>query len=317
MNVARAVTPSAATAGIERDPDLIARYLEDAAHYPGGHAIAITRPHDVAEAAAAVRQASRLLPVGAQSSLTGGATPFGDLVLSTERLSGITAHRIACASAPASRCRTSGRARGRSRVASAGADVSRRLCRRRGGDVRRRRRHLQVRPDTGVGGGAHHRAAGGDVLDVSRGDVLASDDGDFVVQTSAGERTIHVPDLRMPDVPKRSAGYHSAPDMDLVDLFIGSEGTLGVIVEAELQDSAAAGRHVLRSCPAASEAAAIALTASFAPRRSRPGAPAIRAASICRAIEHIDRAIDRRHPRGRRRSQARYHAAVDGCRWRC
>ena len=89
MNVVRAVTPSAATADIERDPDLVARYLEDAAHYPGGHAVAIVRPHDAAQAAAAVRQASRLLPVGAQSSLTGGATPAGDLVLSTERRTGV------------------------------------------------------------------------------------------------------------------------------------------------------------------------------------------------------------------------------------
>jgi D-lactate dehydrogenase (cytochrome) len=38
----------------------------------------------------------------------------------------------------------------------------------------------------------------------------------------------------MPDVPKRSAGYFAAPGMDLIDLFIGSEGTLGVIVEATL-----------------------------------------------------------------------------------
>jgi D-lactate dehydrogenase (cytochrome) len=36
----------------------------------------------------------------------------------------------------------------------------------------------------------------------------------------------------MPDVPKRSAGYFVAPGMDLIDLFIGSEGTLGVIAEA-------------------------------------------------------------------------------------
>jgi D-lactate dehydrogenase (cytochrome) len=39
----------------------------------------------------------------------------------------------------------------------------------------------------------------------------------------------------MPDVAKLSAGYFARPDMDLADLFIGSEGTLGVIVEAELR----------------------------------------------------------------------------------
>ena len=39
----------------------------------------------------------------------------------------------------------------------------------------------------------------------------------------------------MPDVPKCSAGYFAAPDMDLIDLFIGAEGTLGVIVDATLR----------------------------------------------------------------------------------
>ena len=39
----------------------------------------------------------------------------------------------------------------------------------------------------------------------------------------------------MPDVAKLSAGYYACPAMDLIDLFIGSEGTLGVIVEATLR----------------------------------------------------------------------------------
>ena len=39
----------------------------------------------------------------------------------------------------------------------------------------------------------------------------------------------------MPNVAKLSAGYYATPAMDLIDLFIGSEGTLGVIVEATLR----------------------------------------------------------------------------------
>jgi D-lactate dehydrogenase (cytochrome) len=39
----------------------------------------------------------------------------------------------------------------------------------------------------------------------------------------------------MPDVAKLSAGYCARPGIDLIDLFIGSEGTLGVVVSATLR----------------------------------------------------------------------------------
>jgi len=39
----------------------------------------------------------------------------------------------------------------------------------------------------------------------------------------------------LPAVTKNTAGYLLRPGMDWVDLFIGSEGTLGVIVEATLR----------------------------------------------------------------------------------
>src|SRR5260370_39268204 len=62
------------------------KYLSDAAHFPGGHAAAIVVPRTTAEIPDIVRRATAVLPVGAQSSLTGGATPMGEVVLSTEKL---------------------------------------------------------------------------------------------------------------------------------------------------------------------------------------------------------------------------------------
>ena len=44
-----------------------------------------------------------------------------------------------------------------------------------------------------------------------------------------------VPAIPLPGTTKNTAGYLLSPEMDWIDLFTGSEGTLGVVVEAELQ----------------------------------------------------------------------------------
>jgi D-lactate dehydrogenase (cytochrome) len=76
---------------------------------------------------------------------------------------------------------------------------------------------------------------GGDVLDVERGATTADREGRFEIVLPDRIVRLQVPSYRMPQVPKVSAGYFAAPGMDLIDLFIGSEGTLGVITEATLQ----------------------------------------------------------------------------------
>src|SRR5207245_1987885 len=75
----------------------------------------------------------------------------------------------------------------------------------------------------------------GDVLDVERGATRAHRDGYFDIELANRRVRVPVPRYRMPDVPKLSAGYFARPDMDLIDLFIGCGGTLGVITEVTLR----------------------------------------------------------------------------------
>jgi FAD/FMN-containing dehydrogenase len=57
-----------------------------------------------------------------------------------------------------------------------------------------------------------------------------------VIEVRRGQPVdFEVPSLPLPKTTKHSAGYRLAPGMDYVDLFIGNEGTLGVVTQAELQ----------------------------------------------------------------------------------
>src|SRR5437773_9242342 len=85
---ARAARGDSAYPAATTDPDRLKSFLEDSAHFPGGHATAVAFPETEAEIAALLRRSAAILPIGAQSSLTGGATPMGEVVLSTSRLTG-------------------------------------------------------------------------------------------------------------------------------------------------------------------------------------------------------------------------------------
>ena len=74
----------------------------------------------------------------------------------------------------------------------------------------------------------------GDFLYLKRGENFA-DDLSLTLKTSSGKNiNLTLPDYEMPKV-KNASGYFCKSNMDAIDLFIGSEGTLGVITKIKLK----------------------------------------------------------------------------------
>ena len=55
-----------------------------------------------------------------------------------------------------------------------------------------------------------------------------------MVTRSGKELEIEIPEINMPEV-KNASGYYLKEGMDAIDLFIGSEGTLGIVTKMKLR----------------------------------------------------------------------------------
>jgi D-lactate dehydrogenase (cytochrome) len=231
-----------------------------------------------------------VLPIGAQSSLTGGAMPRGEAVLSTaglNRILDITGNRASVEAG----------------VTLAALDET----------LRSRGAYYPPAPTFNgafLGGTVATNASGaatfkygttrdwvealtivlptGDVLDVERGAVRAHPDGYFEVAVSGRTVRVPVPTYRMPHVAKLSAGYFAAPAMDLIDLFIGAEGTLGVVTAVTVRLVAPRPTTCVAFLPLRDRATAFALVRTLrdAARETwRSKDPS--GLDVC-AIEHLD-----------------------------
>jgi D-lactate dehydrogenase (cytochrome) len=243
----------------------VSSYLEDAAHFPGGHSPMVLTPGTTDEVSAALAQANAagtpVLPIGAQSSLTGGATPMGEIVLTTSRLTAISdtsadsitvgagvtiaalQDHLAARGAwfPPAPTYTGAFAGGIVATNAAGAATF------KYGSTREWVEALTV------------VLASGQVLAIRRGDLTAHDG---VIDVPA-VGLVPVPTYRMPAVRKMSAGYFAAPRMDLVDLFIGSEGTLGIVTDVTFRVLAPAPHLALALVPCSSEGQSLELVTAI------------------------------------------------------
>ena len=276
---------------IDRSPDAVAGHLEDAAHFPGGRADGIAKPRTEGEAAGLVMAASHVLPIGAQSSVTGGATPTGGLLLSTERLTSIQPHgqqhfRVG-AGMPLDTLQQFLAGQGRwypPTPTYLGAFLGGVIATNAAGAATFKYGTTRRWID-----GLTIVLPCGHVLDLARGEVRADPDHGFEIRCACGSRRFRPPSYEMPHVPKCSAGYFAAPDMDLIDLFIGAEGTLGVIVDATIRVAPALPVIAFAVVPVASERAGVALVRDLRIASEDTWRSGDARGIDVAAIEHLDR----------------------------
>lgn len=198
-------------------------YLEDASGAKG-HAEKICVPNNEEELIRLLRDAASagvaITIAGGGSGLTGGRVPFGGWLISMEKFrrldvhpglatvgAGVTLHELHAAAKAANQFYPPDPTE---TMAFLGGTIA---CNSSGsrsfkyGATRRWLLRLRV------------ALADGTIMDVRRGDPIDFD----------------VPSIPPPASRKHSAGYQLKPGMDWIDLFCGSEGTLGIIIEADVQ----------------------------------------------------------------------------------
>ena len=244
-------------------------YLRDESNLAGGCAVELASPDTLAEVVQFMRYCAatntKLTISGARTGIVGGAVPFDGAILSTERMKAITEFGYEPATddwwvkvepgvtlAALQQCVQT----------KTVPDSQTHLSKITGlSDFKKEPRRFFFPVDAtessaSIGGMAATNAsgarsfgygpvrsyiralqvvlAGGEVVDLRRGQYHTGSDGKINLTTESGKVvTIPAPSYRIPKV-KHTAGFYSGPGLDPIDLFIGSEGLLGVITRIEL-----------------------------------------------------------------------------------
>ncbi|OLE54090.1 MAG: hypothetical protein AUG51_09620 [Acidobacteria bacterium 13_1_20CM_3_53_8] len=228
------------------DSNEIQSYLIDASNMRGGQASRVAFPENAEEVAATLAQASNnKTPVtvsGAGTGIVGGRVPFGGIVLATDRLNRIKEIRkegkggraVAQAGVVLAEFQREVEARGLLYP----PDPTERSCY-LGGTVATNAsgaRTFKYGPTRNYVERLRIALATGDVIGIGRGEIYADEKGKIVIPLQGGRKIeAQLPSYKMPRTRKHASGYYVTEGMDAIDLFIGSEGTLGVITEVEMR----------------------------------------------------------------------------------
>jgi len=228
---------------IKTDQDAIQSYLEDSSNVEGGRTEKVVFPETIDELSAVLKEAAAArVPVtisGGGTGTAGGRIPFGGITVSMERLNRILAI-------------TADSRGGGSATVQAGT-----LVEDLKNEAEKKGLFYTCHPTEKtafLGGTVATNASGarsfkygatrkfvkrliavladGTVMPVVRGERFITKK-DPSVMISGKKIVIPLPTYRMPAV-KNSAGYFIQEGTDLIDLFIGQEGTLAAIAEIEI-----------------------------------------------------------------------------------
>ena len=226
---------------IKRDKDIIKSYFEDESGLLGGYADEVMFPDGEKDIVNILRDSSsKKIPItisGGGTGVTGARVAFGGNILATDSLNkiiNIDEKNLSVTLQPGVRL----------------SELEKELS----------NRGLIYSPDPTepnafIGGTISTNASGakcfkygstrkyvkklkvvlsaGDVLDIKRGEYLIKKNERFSLKLKNKEISFKLPAYSMPDI-KSASGYYVKDNMDLIDLFIGQEGTLGFILEIGL-----------------------------------------------------------------------------------
>lgn len=228
---------------VKTQTDELQNYLIDASNLPGGFAEKLFIPESTEEIAEILREANGnkifVTISGARTGTVGGAIPFGGYVISLEKLNKINEIN----------------AEEKFAIVQSGVVLR---------DFQKavEAENLFYPPDPTewscqIGGTVATNASGarsfkygatrnfveeleivladGEILDLTRGENFSTDDFLNLKTRSGKVIKIKLPTYAQPDVRKNTSGYFSGEKIDAIDLFIGSEGTLGIVTKIKLK----------------------------------------------------------------------------------